>query len=228
MQGIYFIRDNQGRHYIGSSKNIKNRLRVHFQQLKLNRHHNVYLQRVYNKHGNIFEAGVLEETDLLFERESFYIDKLGEYNIGSVGGGDNLTNHPNRLDIVDRRTATWHENHKEGLHNYPSKFGDTNPNWRGGPKLCKCGTPIQPANMVCSQCRDRVGVNNPFYGKQHTDEYKQRASERMKGKKPTNMRKVIIDSIEYESLAEAERQLNVSKPMIIYRIKSPKYDYHYA
>lgn len=88
MKGIYFIRDHKGRHYVGSSKDIEKRLTRHLRDLKNGKHHNIFLQRSYDKYGvDHFTTGVLEETDQLFEREQVYIDKLGEYNIGSVGGG---------------------------------------------------------------------------------------------------------------------------------------------
>lgn len=43
----------------------------------------------------------------------------------------------------------------------------------------------------------------------------------MKGKKPINMRKVIIDNITYESITDASRNLSVSPGTIIFRI-NPK------
>ncbi|MGG0177265.1 NUMOD3 domain-containing DNA-binding protein [Gottfriedia acidiceleris] len=66
----------------------------------------------------------------------------------------------------------------------------------------------------------RTGENNPFFGRKHSDEVKRKLSEQKKGYKPLNSRIVIIDGVEYESITEASRQLNVVPATIIYRIKS--------
>jgi group I intron endonuclease len=105
--------------------------------------------------------------------------------------------------------------------------GEGNPNWKGGTsfKYCECGIKIAPTNNTCKNCRDISGENNPFFGKQHSEETKKKLSEIRKGKKPTNMKQVIIDDIIYESLAEASRQTGVPSPTILWRINSKNKKY---
>lgn len=78
--------------------------------------------------------------------------------------------------------------------------------------------------------------NNPFRGKTHSEEHKQKLrelnskpkseetkrkiSEKLKGNKPGNMRQVEIDGVVYESLTEATRQLNLSISTIKGKLKS--------
>lgn len=78
--------------------------------------------------------------------------------------------------------------------------------------------------------------NNPFRGKTHSEEHKQKLrelnskpkseetkrkiSEKLKGNKPGNMRQVEIDGVVYKSLTEATRQLNLSISTIKGRLKS--------
>lgn len=78
--------------------------------------------------------------------------------------------------------------------------------------------------------------NNPFRGKTHSEEHKQKLkeinskpkseetkkkiSETLKGNKPGNMRQVEIGSIVYESLTEASKQLNLSLSTVKNRLKS--------
>ena len=102
-----------------------------------------------------------------------------------------------------------------------------NPNWKGGisKKKCTCGKDISNNNETCSNCRDISGENNPFFGKQHSEETKKKLSEIRKGKKPTNMKQVIIDDIIYESLAEASRQIGIPSPTILWRINSKNKKY---
>lgn len=87
--GIYKIILN-GKDYIGSAKDIKDRIRRHLGELNNNNHGNNRLQRAFNKHGvESFEYVVLEETCIfdLIKREQFYIDENKPYyNICKTAG----------------------------------------------------------------------------------------------------------------------------------------------
>ncbi len=78
--GIYKIYNNKtGDFYIGSAKNLYLRLHMHKSNLLKNKHVNKFLQHSYNKYGKSnFTFEVLEEcdTNLLINREQFYIDYL--------------------------------------------------------------------------------------------------------------------------------------------------------
>lgn len=84
--GIYIITNiNNGKRYIGSSKNLYNRLRDHLWDLKSDRHINSHLQNAWNKYGEEnFEYGILcicDEEDKL-NKEQFFIDEFSpEYNL---------------------------------------------------------------------------------------------------------------------------------------------------
>jgi len=78
--GIYIIMNLvNGKFYIGSSSNLRNRKKEHYKTLKSNTHANRYLQRSYNKYGkeNLkFEIVEYIENDdsKLLEREQYYLD----------------------------------------------------------------------------------------------------------------------------------------------------------
>lgn len=83
--GIYIIINLlNGKRYIGSSKNLYNRMHEHLHNLSHNKAHNKHLQASWNKYGEeAFQYGILEycEEDTQFEREQYYIDVLSpEYN----------------------------------------------------------------------------------------------------------------------------------------------------
>lgn len=81
--------------------------------------------------------------------------------------------------------------------------------------------------------------NNPFKGKTHTtevrtrlsevnkkpksEEHKRKISETLKGNKPGNMRKVVVDGVEYESLSFAARQIGIPTSTMKNRLKSTKF-----
>lgn len=79
--GIYKITNLvNGKFYVGSSVDIKNRLRQHFGNLRRGTHHNHHLQNAWNKYGaEAFEHSMLEQVtgiETLVEREQFWIDEL--------------------------------------------------------------------------------------------------------------------------------------------------------
>lgn len=84
--GIYMITNYvNNKRYIGSSKNIAQRLWTHRSNLRHNRHSNEHLQNAWNKYGEEnFNFTVLEKCKIenQYEREQFYVDLLKpEYNI---------------------------------------------------------------------------------------------------------------------------------------------------
>src|SRR3546814_3147532 len=84
--GIYQIRNfRNGKLYIGSARDLKQRRATHFKLLGENRHHCRHLQAAWNKYGA--EAFVFElvehvgHVDRLIPREQHYIDtRQPEYN----------------------------------------------------------------------------------------------------------------------------------------------------
>lgn len=89
--GIYCILNlKNGRHYVGSSKDVKSRTMRHFSMLRKGSHHSKILQNAWNKYGEkSFRVDVLEsvsETDLI-EREQFWISNTRPYyNVHRTAG----------------------------------------------------------------------------------------------------------------------------------------------
>lgn len=93
--GIYKITNTiNGKVYIGQSININKRFKTHLSDLKYNRHHNIYLQKSFNKYGpEAFEFKVIkfcpiEKLDDLEKKYIFEYNSINEvfgYNL--VDGG---------------------------------------------------------------------------------------------------------------------------------------------
>jgi hypothetical protein len=222
ISGIYkIVNIKNGKMYIGSSKNIKRRWGIHKSSLKNNRHHSVYLQRAWNKYGKEnFVYEVIKEmpntSDIeLFNEETNYITTLKpDYNVGGVGGGDNLTNNPNRELIIEKITLAVHTRNarmteQDKLEKW-SRPGEKNPNWKGGLTFCECGNRISSTANCCASCFDKSGINNPFYGKHHTYQTKEKLRRINKGRLPPNTNPIVLDGVSYISQADAARKLGVS------------------
>ena len=112
--GIYKITNTaNGKFYIGSSINLKQRFNEHIGLLTKKSHPNFILQRSWNKHGrDKFTFEIIEECPndqkVCFEREQYYLDLLKPYlevgyNISKhAAGGDNFTLHPNKEAIREK------------------------------------------------------------------------------------------------------------------------------
>jgi group I intron endonuclease len=227
MKGVYKITAKHNKkYYVGSSKDCENRWQRHLLDLKKQRHHNFYLQNVYNKHGeaNLAFEIVLESEDYLLEEQKILnsLDYSKVFNLSkSASGGDLISYHPNKKEFVSRMVETIRKKRIAGEINSTPKFGKDNPNWRGGKTFCKCGARIGSYTKTCSKCRNRSGGNNPFYGKKHSNESLKKMSKNSLGKYNGNQEKVvIIEGVEYKSVSEAGRQLGKNPSVIVYRIKS--------
>lgn len=119
MIGVYqIVCIPTGRFYIGSSDNIPKRKRRHLRDLRRGSHHNAFLQRVYNKYGEASLAWKCKLVDtraqaIKLEQHYLYANLFNPkcMNIGvHAAGGDNLTRHPKRDEIIARMKATQAEN----------------------------------------------------------------------------------------------------------------------
>jgi group I intron endonuclease len=242
MIGIYRIKNLvNDKCYYGSSKNIEKRWKTHLNQLRNKKHINCILQKAWNKYGeDNFSFEIVEKCELenIFEVEQKYIDTCGDYNIGlKASGGDNISKNPNKDKIVEnikKGSKLWRDSlSDEEMKEKFSKPLDKNPNWKGGSSFvyCECGKRIGYGHTHCNKCRPKDGKNNPFYGKKHTEEYKEKSSIRMTGVYNGEQNTpIVIDNIHYNSLGIASKILGISIATIRWRVlsKNPKYkNYHY-
>ena len=92
LSGIYQIANNvNGKIYIGSAVNLKQRFRIHLCRLKKDNHHSIYLQRAWNIDGATnFVFIVLEyvpDKKQLLTRENYYFQTMQpQYNMTPIAG----------------------------------------------------------------------------------------------------------------------------------------------
>lgn len=89
---IYCIKNNVNNHcYIGQTINFNQRKSKHLSSLRLGNHCNKHLQHAFDKYGeNNFTFTIIEEINdysIIGEREKYWIDKIGYYNIDTGRNG---------------------------------------------------------------------------------------------------------------------------------------------
>lgn len=249
ISGVYKITNVvTGKYYIGSSYHCEERWKEHLKDLRGGYHINSHLLHSFQKHGEEnFKFEILHELPEPEARikEQWYIDNFFEemYNLSkSAGGGDLISYHPNRDDIVARMTESVRQRYenmteedREKQWGYIKEKGNPMQGrkhseeskikmsenmkgrlaWNKGQSL-----PEEQKELLSKLASERTGEKNPFYGRHHSDETKQYLSEKFKGRVPSNAKPVIIDGVEYISATEAARQLGVVAATILHRIKS--------
>lgn len=111
---IYKITNRiNGKTYIGSTKNVKQRWAKHKALLRHNHHPNFHIQAAWNKYGeDSFVFEVVEECvpDELLSREQFFIDTIKpEYNQTATAGKVEMTG-----ELRQKLSASTKSAYKEG------------------------------------------------------------------------------------------------------------------
>lgn len=99
--GIYKIVNKiDGKYYVGSSKNIKDRWRNHIKDLRRNRHHNQHLQRSWMKYGesnfDFTIIKILNNNNSILSEEQYFLDiakneHFKSYNSSFIAGKVDMT-----------------------------------------------------------------------------------------------------------------------------------------
>ena len=168
--------------YIGSSKTIDSRWRWHRNKLRNNKHHNIHLQRIYNKYGeedlsyHVLEMCLVEN---MLQLEQSYIDRFKANSLflnvaQNAGGGDTISKHPDRKKIINKISLSSKKRYEKGL--VSKEFLISQGRFKPGV--------------------DHSGKNNSMYGKKH------RQDTRAKIGYKTYLRTKFTNDIEKQVLIE--------------------------
>ena len=251
------------RFYIGSTKEYDKRKDRHLRDLRAGIHNNIFLQRTFNKYGeSAFKWMVIYVDTLEYARvlEQHYIDKYLRskrcMNIGmTASGGDNLTRHPNRDDIIRRiantvreTTASMSDRERKAKWGRSGSlngmYGRTHTvqtrklisrlnKGRAAPNKGCAMSDDQKRKLSASRMGKYKGADNPFYGKHHAQETKDILAAKARARNSATdyvhpqSRKVKCDGKVYKSVSEAARILGCVPASILFRIKSPNFKYSY-
>ncbi len=183
VSGIYrIVCVKNGRYYYGSSKNIHARWNAHLSQLKNCKHNNLYMQRVWNKHGeSSFRVELVEavEESRLLEIEQRYLNEhVGKSNCMNVAL-DAMAPMRGRLNPAAGKL-----------------FGDDNPSKR--PEVKQKISQSLMGHEISDETKrkisqSKVGKSNGWLGRTHFPEARRKISEANTGKVPWNKGKKRSD-----------------------------------
>jgi group I intron endonuclease len=190
--GIYKISNKvNGKIYIGSAKEFKRRFSQHHCSLKKGTHHNKHLQAAWNQHGEsafVFEVievttGSTEERRLI---EEGYLQKLMTDGLWETcyNKTPETTKRDNSRHVVKERKGKTYEEifgKEKALAMKEARIRRMKERWASG-EFVDYDFKVQTEEHRRKQSLRNSGKGNPFYGKKHTKETRQRISEAQSGK----------------------------------------------
>ena len=218
--------------YVGSAKNFKNRFCAHLGELFGGKHRNSHMQHSFNKYGKeafqfieYLRLGEYNKNEY-FSEENKVIEEFRQngrklFNIAKAEGGWTYATEKRKHEIAEKISNS--------LKAANSILSDEERSEKYGKG--KKGIPLTDDR--------RATLSNFWKGKEKSPETKKRMSEAQKGtahtkengrkvgksnigKKPPNMRRVMVDGIEFNSLKEAADHFKITSSAIHKRIKRNK------
>lgn len=250
MYSIYKIKNNiNDKVYIGSTKDFEKRKSRHLNELKNNKHHSIYFQRFYNKYIDKIEldfeillTNLSKEEVTIKEEELIHQYYENSFNVSKCStGGDLISYHPKKDEIVNKIKNTMKYKHENNLINMPIMKGENNHNYKSGEYIkvistCpNCGSQKETLNKykdhLCKACfaSTRTGEKNSFYGKSFSEESKKKLSDSIKQYYQENdsvtSKEVYAYGVLYNSMKDAAKALNISGGTMTTRVNSNNWKY---
>lgn len=176
--------------------------------------------------GNIYEDMDEEESVALKKKISDGVKRTAsemtpeERKITWSRSGKNNPNYGNKWSDEDKKKAseTVKQEYASGKRK-KYKLGKTNKELFGKEKA------EEMSKRLSDIASKRVGDKNPFFGKKHSNETKEKLRKINLGNKPTNTKIVVIEGVKYNGLTEASKVTGVKPTTIWHRIKSKNQKY---
>lgn len=204
LSGIYALSFSGVQRYIGSSIDIRRRYQQHLNLLKRGVHCNPHLQHCYNKHGKpilviveVMEGVTEKELQVIEQTYLDVLDFTEACNISEEAGGGRLSDEIN-------------EKRREGLKKFfadnpDAIVGENNP-FYGRSHTQETKDAISRANSGLKRSEEwkawKSADMRSRRGSHHSEEHKQRLSERWSGGNNPSAQSIEHDGIIYSSKKE--------------------------
>ena len=244
---------DSGLFYIGSTSNLKKRIKQHLEKLNAGNHGNIILQKHWALNQEILVNSIacndrqsaydLEEKMILQVSKSNRSYLMANIGLGSFGG-DNYTRHPHKNEVIRYRVQRQVEMNSRLSPEERSKRFD-----KRGPKNGMFGRTHTPevrlrlseiakkrppptlgkklsaehVDKIRQRQRLRTGSKNSFFGKTHSVETREKLRLINLGRKGTNVKKVSVDGVIYDSCQQAADTFKISLSLLGHRLRSKNY-----
>lgn len=222
--GLYCIHNlNTDRFYVGSAKDIYSRMAVHICQLRGQCHHCAFLQRDYNLGRNNLEFHVLKAVpkDQLIREEQILLDtvygKEGCYNLNPIANSFAGRKHSDETKQRLSKLAQGRKHSQETKEKMrASHIGIPLPE----------NHPIRLGQTLEAKEKIRVAVSgegNPFFGRTHSDETKEKIATQLRGKYYGPTTQVVATDKStgeeriFKSMSAASKNLGIAQSYISLR-----------
>lgn len=218
--GIYLIHNiRTGRFHVESTANLYTRKNIYLTQLRKNKHHNIFLQRDFNKTNGEIKFFALQLTERLSSvfKEQEILDRIFRKsdccNLNPIANSWLDRNHSKKikkmLPVVALKGKISHE------HETRKKMSEP----KGGNPLSK-NHPTR--NGHSERMKEKIGISiigekNHFFRKTCSEETKKKISENLKNRYFDHKNKVKAtnslsgEELYFESTAEAARDLELNQ-----------------
>ena len=183
LSGIYLIENRiDGKRYVGESKYIGKRMKVHLQELVSNRHHNIHLQRAVNSYGiEQFKFDIIElcEPWETKRREHHWATLLYVHD-GRYGYNIEPTDPDGHKQVSEETRKKIGDAHRGKVMSLEQLEKNRNRvyllEWTEAMKKSKEGKPVKP---MTEEHKKKID----WTGRKHTDESRKKMSNSQRGKK---------------------------------------------
>lgn len=221
--GIYQIKNiSTGKVYVGSTDCLKRRIREHKYFLSKGKHDNRYLQFAWNKYGSDgFDFSVLEycSVDDLLPTEQKWLDALctigSDYNINPTAGSCRGMVHTEEAKAkmsasrMGKANGFYGRKHSDETLEYLRSINI-------GKEGANKGKPMSleaKKKSSASKKGKKMGEDNPFFGRTHSDETKEKMRRARIGKSPWNKGvKMSSESVEKNRQSQIGLQAGDKNP----------------
>jgi group I intron endonuclease len=202
-----------GKVYIGQTKNLRKRWDEHKYELRKGVHHSTHMQRAWTKFGEEnFKFSVIEECSTenadTSEKKwiSFYdsANKLKGFNLDLGGGTCKELSEESKIKIGIKNKINYHAGVKDLLNSPEAieKRSKSNTGKKRNEEFRK------KMSVIASE---KTGSKNSFYGRKHTDEYKKKSSERFKGRARRPHKPLIAINIKTNEILTFSSRIEAEK-----------------
>lgn len=172
----------------------------------------------YLAEGNCVNIELMGDTLSLAPNKE---ERIKNMTAGVINRFVNLTEEERAgysLRVAGKNNPMYGKTHSQKSRETISKklrtYYQTHQGWAKGTKLSP-----EHRKAVSDFAKTRKGDKNPFYGRTHSEKTREILSKKLKGQRPPNERKIMVEGVLYQSAASCARKLGLNTSTVTWRAR---------